>query len=207
MCVQNVWTCWDSHQNISMFPIHKVKQTQRFSKACLFLKRIHQKWESGHDLMSAINRWLISISKSVVKLWNDRNSAKQYLTGLFFLCFSPAFDQPVKHYSDGSLIAWELFTERHNLWLCACGKTHRRATQFTSPFHTPCSSSPAHTFPSRFAGSLLPLWFGLFIWLSFYYISFQSAKFPWHSWVMCHHWLQPEPVHTHTYLHIFVFTH
>lgn len=57
----------------------------------LFLKtRIHQKWSNGPDLLSAINRWLIYISKSVVKLWNEMgNDWNSALSAHIEQSFSP----------------------------------------------------------------------------------------------------------------------
>lgn len=55
--------------------------------------------EKGSDPLSAINRWLINISKSVVKLWNemgnDWNSARDFICShTIEQPLSPSFSLP-----------------------------------------------------------------------------------------------------------------
>lgn len=203
-----------------MLQIYKDKPTKWFSKECLRLKCIHQKWESSPDLVSAINRWLISISKSVLKVWTDWNSVRRYLqrhhwTASFLLLLISQWNIILMaHWLPGR------FSQKDRIYgSVPVEKTHKRAAHFTSPF-TPLACHPQHThIPSWFAVSLLPLSFCLsrslrLAFLSF--ISFQSAEFPWHSWAMCHHCLQqvlacmhPLPTHTspHTHMHVHTQTH
>lgn len=74
---------------------------------------MHPPEEKGSDLLSAINRWLINISKSVVKLWNetgnDWNSARD------FIC-SHTIEQPL---SPSFSLPFLLLISKYNIILMA----------------------------------------------------------------------------------------